>query len=150
MIVLPATVVAAIRRAAETAYPEECCGLLVGRSDRPGQIAIVRAVAARNVSGGDRRRRFEVDPAAHFQLLRDVRGRNETMVGHYHSHPDHPAAPSSEDLAMAFEPNLIWLIVAVNRGSSGDLLAFRPNEDGTAFLPLKLQIGVTGSVAEGN
>lgn len=129
-----------MRRAAVAAYPEECCGLLVGRTDVDGRLAIFRAVATANVAADDRRRRFEVDPAVHFRLLRDLRGGPDRVVGHYHSHPDHPATPSAEDRAMAFDPGLVWLIIAVAAIGAGDIAAFRPRVEGTGFAPLPLRI----------
>ena len=143
MIVLPSAVALALRRAAEAAYPEECCGLLLGRRFASGTVAIDRAVAAANVATGDRRRCFEIDPACRFRVLRQLRGGggDTMMVGHYHSHPDCAAAPSAEDLAMAFETDLIWLIIAVNDGRAANVAAFQPVADGSSFMVLKLALG---------
>ena len=136
-----------MRRAAAAAYPEERCGLLVGQMASDGALHVSRAVATANVAAGDRARRFEVDPAARFRLMRDLRESEVAMVGHYHSHPDHPAVPSAYDLSMVFEPDLVWLIVAVAQGCAGEIAAFRPKADGSGFTPLSLRIG---EVSAGN
>lgn len=141
MIALSPAAAAVMRQAAAEAYPEECCGLLVGWTTSRGTIVIDEAIACANVAAVDRRRRFEVDPAARFRLLRALRPADRAMVGHYHSHPDAPAVPSAYDRAMAFEPHLVWLILTVTTDGAGAIAAFRaPMADGD-FTPLALRIG---------
>lgn len=86
----------------------------------------------------DRRRGFEIDPALRFRLMRDLDGRAETIVGHYHSHPDHPALPSARDLDNAFEPDLVWLILSVTATAVGTVRAFLLDRDGGAFREVDL------------
>lgn len=94
-----------LRHAADTA-PEECCGLLLGR---PGEV--LEAVPTPNVAA-DRRRRFQVDPAAHFAAIRRARGGRLDVIGAYHSHPHGPAMPSETDKAEAFDdPTFVHLLV---------------------------------------
>lgn len=123
MIRLRADHLAQIRAAAERAYPEECCGLLVGR--RSGVIEVTRVVDSPNIRHDRARDRFEVDPRIRLEVERAVRGTSERVVGHYHSHPDHPAYPSKTDRSMAFEPELVWVIVAVAAAGVQDLRAYK-------------------------
>ncbi|OFX10626.1 MAG: hypothetical protein A2516_07735 [Alphaproteobacteria bacterium RIFOXYD12_FULL_60_8] len=109
-----------MRREAEAAYPAECCGLLLGREEQI--TAVIPAANLRACEGNDM---FEVDPQVRFEVERGARAGGDRLIGHYHSHPDHPAQPSATDRAMAFEPNLIWLIVPVAGGSAGEPRAFR-------------------------
>ena len=76
-----------------------------------------RIVPADNVARERQRDRFEIDPKVRIDTERAVRGTGEAVVGHYHSHPDHPAAPSATDANMVYEPDLIWVIVSVDRGN---------------------------------
>jgi proteasome lid subunit RPN8/RPN11 len=104
---------------AAKSYPNECCGLLVGRSNARADgidCIVTRVEPSPNVAEAGVRDRFEVDPALRFRLMRELGDGPLQIVGHYHSHPDHPAAPSPRDLEMAFEPELVWLIVAVPKG----------------------------------
>ena len=126
-----------IRRAAERAYPEECCGLLVGH-DGEGDIRVTRVVDSPNVHPERTRDRFEVDPKIRLDLERELRGTPERIVGHFHSHPDHPAMPSETDRTMAFEPALIWVIVAVVGGGMEELRAFKMNEPHSGFDELEI------------
>jgi proteasome lid subunit RPN8/RPN11 len=120
--VIRTEVLAAVRRAAEAAYPEECCGLLLGRRDG-ARLAVDEAVASANLSPRPRDS-FEIDPRLRLRLHKALRGTGREVLGHYHSHPDAPASPSARDRAQAWEPDLLWLIVAVPGGRAGELAAF--------------------------
>ena len=131
----------AIERAAEAAYPEEACGLLVGRS-APGKEYRVKAVEeSANVAEPPRARRFEVDPKLRLRLERDLRESPDSVIGVYHSHPDGSAEPSETDRSMIFEPDMVWLITAVADGRAGATKGWRPTDDGSAFLPLGIELG---------
>ncbi len=127
---------------AAAAYPVECCGLLVGNAAAAGGWTITRVVPAANVApaepGHSTRDRFEVDPQTRFDLERGLRGQPDAVIGHYHSHPDHPAEPSATDLAKAYEPSLIWIIAGVEAGEATEINAFRLAGD--EFEPLALEI----------
>ena len=125
MILLPAALIRRIGIVAEEAYPEECCGLLIGFQEPDGQVRVSEIAESSNVAPPPRRNRFEVDPALRFAAMRRLRDGRDQIVGHYHSHPDGPAEPSQHDAAMAYEPELLWLIVAVTAGAAGELEAFR-------------------------
>lgn len=123
MIVLPRAVAGHIADAAEAAYPDECCGLLVGRAEASGDLLVSRAEASPNVAEGDTRDSFLVDPKIQFDLMRELGDGPECIVGHYHSHPDHGAAPSERDRRSVFYPDHVWVIVAVDGGRAGDMTA---------------------------
>lgn len=136
IVVTSSGILGRIAMAAEGAYPEECCGLLVGRRTEAA-VQIDEAAASTNIAG-ERRRRFEVDPTLRLSLMRTLRGTGRDIVGHYHSHPDGPDEPSAQDAAMAFEPDLIWLVVAVLRGRATAPGAFRFDADAGVFRGLRL------------
>ena len=140
MIILAAADLDAIAAAAEAAYPHECCGLLAGRTAAPDALRVTRVVPSRNVAEQRRHDRFEVDPQVRFDLMRALAGSDERLIGHYHSHPDHPAVPSATDRAMAHEPDLIWLITAVAAGRATATRAWRPVCEDCGFreIPIRL------------
>lgn len=126
MIVVPRPLLKTICDLAEAAYPRECCGLLIGRDDGAA-TTVTRIAESANLADGPAHDRFEVDPQVRFDVMRElgliadggaaaVAPTAERIVGHFHSHPDHPAQPSQTDLEMAFEPEMIWLITAVENG----------------------------------
>ncbi|MEQ8665851.1 MAG: M67 family metallopeptidase [Rhodospirillales bacterium] len=126
-----------ITAAAEAATPRECCGLLVGTGNPATGIVVTEVVTSTNIAAADRPDRFEVDPEIRFRTMRRLEGTPLDIVGHYHSHPDHPPDPSATDLAWAFEPELAWLIAGLRNGRVTALKAFRLTDDGTAFHPLE-------------
>ena len=150
MIHIAPALLDAIRRHAAETWPLECCGLLVGpkgadgdsdarpADDPGGGVRVNERIPCRNVAA-EPARAFEIDPQARFDTERRLRGTADAIVGHYHSHPGGPARPSATDLALAFEPRMVWLIVAVENGEAGDARAFRV-EDG-AFREFAIAAG---------
>lgn len=138
MIRAPRALLDRIRALAVAAYPCECCGLLLGRPLGADDLVLTDIAPSRNVTRGSPRDSFEVDPALRLRLSRSLRGGAETIVGHYHSHPDRPATPSQRDAGAAWEPDLIWLIVAVTAAGSSELAAFRFEPPRNAFRPLTI------------
>lgn len=138
MIRFPAEALATLTRACEAAYPEEACGLIVGRADADGAIDVTRVEASPNVAQTPARR-FEVDPALRLRLQRELRDTTDEIVGHFHSHPDGPAAPSATDLAEAWEPELVWVIAAVRAGRLAEVTAHAidPASRGFRQIPLR-------------
>lgn len=115
----------AIRAAAEAAYPDECCGLLIGRRGA-GAWRVEEAIACANVAD-DPARRFEVDPKALIAAHRDARETGRELIGPYHSHPNGRAAPSDHDRARASEAGAegdVWLIMPITEAGPGDPRAF--------------------------
>ena len=134
-LLMSAAQVETIRRAAAAAYPEECCGLLVGRG--ADELTVTRVVTTLNVAA-DPRRRFAIDPQAQFDLLRATRGTSERVIGHYHSHPDGSTALSAHDLAVAFDPEAVWVLVALNKDAVQYPQAFVLGDDGANFTGILL------------
>jgi proteasome lid subunit RPN8/RPN11 len=126
--------IAFIRNAAATAFPDECCGLLVGTGD---ELVIVSEVVAAPNSAGDKRKHFAIDPQLQFDTLRASRDRGLRVVGHYHSHPNGRATPSAEDLAMAYDDS-VWVIVPVTLSQAGMPRAFVRGIGGAGFTEIAL------------
>lgn len=123
MIVVSRRLIKQIAQFAEHAYPQECCGLLIGHDDPAAGTTVTRVAASRNVAEGRERDSFEVDPKLRFDLMRELDSGPERIVGHYHSHPDQSARPSARDAACAWEPDLVWVIVSVADGRAGQVTA---------------------------
>ncbi|NWH07986.1 MAG: M67 family metallopeptidase [Alphaproteobacteria bacterium] len=128
-----------MRIAAQTAAPEEACGLILGHTEEA--IAVVCAIApSLNRAEGDRARSFAIDPDLQFRLQRDLRGGRESVIGVYHSHPNGKAEPSPRDAAMAFEAGFIWVVVGVDGAGETVASAHVATGDtgGEAFRRIKL------------
>jgi len=112
------------------AYPCEACGLLVGEISASGEVSVMRAERAQNLSR--RPDRFEVDPCARLALQRSLRasGGGRVIVGHYHTHPDAPASPSAYDISRADEYGLVWLIASVSDVGVTQICGYIATKDG--------------------
>ncbi|MEX2311784.1 MAG: M67 family metallopeptidase [Rhodospirillales bacterium] len=137
---LPDVFAQAIRAHAIRDYPHEACGLLSGTHHPDGNISINGAHESRNVTGRDRKTGFEIDPKLRFDVMRALEARDDgtEIIGHYHSHPDHPAEPSATDLSMTYEVDFIWLICAVTKDGATELNAFKPFADRRGFDALEI------------
>lgn len=135
VLIIPRRLLSHLEDAARAAYPEECCGLLVGLREGEGEVRVTRAVASANMALSSRRDRFEIDPLLRIALAREVRGTPEDIVGHYHSHPDGQAVPSALDRERAWEPGLRWLIIA-----PGGIAAFRHDSSTNRLQPISLLV----------
>jgi [CysO sulfur-carrier protein]-S-L-cysteine hydrolase len=128
---LSASQAEALRRAATEAYPQECCGFLTGVGE--SHITISDVLPTVNVAA-EPCRTFAIDPQAHFDLLRATRGTRKRVVGHYHSHPDGGPVPSPRDLDKAYDPKMIWVVIAVNAGQVSAPRAFHHPEARVDFV----------------
>lgn len=130
---------AAIEQAAQTAYPNEACGLLVGRAEEGGWV-VSQAIPGLNVHA-EPRHRFEVDPRLVFDWMRRLRGGPEQLIGHFHSHPESPAEPSATDRSSAYDRSAIWLIASVDRGRVAAIRAFQPGKAvDSSFVEFKVTV----------
>ena len=122
----------------ETAYPEECCGVLIGRAGADGGSATVdRVLQAENERVDSRHNRYVISPQSLLKAQRDARAAGLDIVGYYHSHPDHPARPSEFDREHAM-PFWSYVIVACAKGKSASLESWMLREDRSIFDPEEL------------
>ena len=99
----------AVAAHARDAWPQECCGLLLGSAG-----SIEAAYRARNehtepVTG------YLVRPDDHFAAIRLARGQALDLVGAYHSHPAGRPRPSASDRDQAHAGGFIYLIAGARR-----------------------------------
>lgn len=133
MIRLDPAVLQAIHRHGESAYPEECCGVLLGRIH--GDTRDVRqTLGIPNARTEERRRRFLITPEDYRGAENTARERGLDLIGFYHSHPDHPARPSAYDLEHAL-PWHSYVILAVEKGRAGDCTSWILSQDRSRFDP---------------
>ena len=143
MIAVPGAVLEAIRGHGRETYPEECCGALLGKSSEDGGARVTRAERMANASPRMRERRFSIEPLDYLRLERRAEELDLRVLGFYHSHPDHPAAPSEYDREHAL-PFLHYLILSVGAGSPGEATSWVLSEDRGTFEREELRVDYFG------
>jgi proteasome lid subunit RPN8/RPN11 len=138
-IVLRPEVAAAIRRHGIEAYPNECCGALLGRDG-----VVVEAFGLPNTTEEGPRRRFLVRPQDYRAAESRAAEIGFEMLGFYHTHPDHPARPSQYDLDHAW-PFFSYVILSVKERVPTDMTSWRLLDDRSAFTEETLIYGEQGS-----
>ncbi|MDR3318602.1 MAG: M67 family metallopeptidase [Clostridiales bacterium] len=133
MIELSPSLIAAIRGEGEKSYPDECCGFLLG-SERAVK-ELVPVINARE--DGERYHRFRIEPDEFMRTELAARKKKLDIVGFYHSHPDHPAAPSEYDREHAL-PCYSYIIVAVEKGRACKMTSWLLAESRSEFTEEKI------------
>lgn len=90
--------------------PNEACGLLGGYED--GEKRVVTDVyLLRNVD--ESAEHFSMDPKEQFAAVKDMRSKGRQLLGNFHSHPKTPAMPSREDIRLAFDSKMSYLVLSL-------------------------------------
>jgi len=122
-----------VREHLRRAYPEEGCGVLIGR-DQGGRRTVERVAGLENRREDSRRNRYLIAPEQFLAVDREAREAGLDVVGFFHSHPDHPAEPSAFDRDHAW-PYYSYLIVSVRGGQVADERSWRLRDDRSGFDP---------------
>ena len=130
-----------IRRHGELAYPAECCGVIAGRA-RPVKEA-VQLVPMPNERTDDPHR-YLIDSDQLRAVERWIGTEGWEILGYYHSHPDHPAAPSAYDTKHAW-PWYSYLIVQVEKGNASALASWVLHDEEPRMLPEPLEVLGSGA-----
>jgi proteasome lid subunit RPN8/RPN11 len=107
-----------LQRYAEHAYPNECCGALLGLFGAAGNRTVQRVVACSNADTDSPCTRYEISSVELLRIQSDARQAGQQIVGFYHSHPDQPARWSSTDLAEAHWTGCSYVITCVEKGKA--------------------------------
>lgn len=143
MILIPIDLYNRIRSRVESLYPEEACGLLLGKFTKSEEVPASRTGVSPTDTGartielqdtencwpGDRRKHFEIAPEEMLAAQKSARERDLDIIGVYHSHPDGSPIPSETDRQLAWN-EYFYLIVSVVEGRAIDLRAWKLNDDG--------------------
>jgi proteasome lid subunit RPN8/RPN11 len=136
---------------AENIYPEECCGILLGKihGDTKTVVEVIltmnvwdKSELVDEVETIDRiertkTSRYTIAPQDIFQAQIGGRDRQLNIIGFFHSHPDCPAIPSICDRDRAWDV-YSYPIVSIIQGKVGDFQSWVLDESGK-FQPETIQ-----------
>lgn len=108
-------------------FPDECCGFLLGK-ERGEERIVEEILIVENAKEGDKRRRFEITAKDYLNAENAASEKQLTLLGVYHSHPNHPSVPSEHDRKVA-QPFFSYVIVSIMNGEYSALQSWRLNDD---------------------
>jgi proteasome lid subunit RPN8/RPN11 len=117
MLSIPRDIYDAIRLHGEETYPNECCGVLLGKNATDGNH-VAASVRAGNTRTDSAHNRYNISPQELVRIQRQAREQSVDIVGFYHSHPDHPAQWSTTDFTEAHWLGCSYVITAVEEGQA--------------------------------
>ena len=98
-------------------WPEEACGLLAGRDGRAVRLYPVENSLHSPVA-------YEMEPVQQIKAMLAMEAEGLELIAIYHSHPDGPARPSATDIAAAYYPDAVQLILSLADRQRPSLRAF--------------------------
>jgi proteasome lid subunit RPN8/RPN11 len=133
---MPGGLLEEIRREGERAYPGECCGVLAGRATSSKEVVRLVPMANRRT---DDPHRYLISPDDLRRITIELGRSRLDVLGFYHSHPDHPAAPSAYDVEHAW-PWYSYIIVRVENGQAAEITSWELDDDAGAMRPELLDV----------
>ncbi len=103
-------IVNAILEQSRVEYPDECCGVILGKigSDKPERLKpMVNAAHSPTF--------YEFDSKDLLALYRELDDNDEEIVVIYHSHTETQAYPSRTDISYASEPGAHYVLVSTRK-----------------------------------
>jgi proteasome lid subunit RPN8/RPN11 len=123
---------AAIRAHGEAGFPNEICGVLLGR-EADGHKTVTGLLPIENQFESDEQyHRFLITPQDMLRAERSARAQGVSVVGFYHSHPEAEAIASNYDRDHAW-PWYTYVIVSVKQGRADEMRSWTLRDDRSAF-----------------
>jgi proteasome lid subunit RPN8/RPN11 len=118
---------------AQNEWPDQLVTTAPEVTTKPGAQPGYRVSAAvtaepKQASGAakveSQRNRYLITPEQWKRADAHARKHGLGIIGYYHSHPDHPAAPSGFDLDHSCWPGESYIIVSIQHGRAADINSF--------------------------
>jgi len=119
---------------ARAAAPVEACGILAGVE---GRVSCLYEMT--NID--DSSDHFMMNPAEQFSVVKLIRAAGLRMVAVYHSHPATSALPSDEDIRLALQPGVAWVILSLERPNEPYARGFEIESGQVTEIPLTIVKG---------
>ncbi len=113
---------------AEAAYPDECCGVMLGSVDEVKMV--IEAMPMDNAAEGSKRAHYVLAPDDLVRADRAAAARGLDLIGIYHSHPDCDAYFSETDL----KNSCSWysfVVLSVEKGKFNHANCWLPDAEQT-------------------
>jgi proteasome lid subunit RPN8/RPN11 len=136
---IPQQILQEIHTHGEESYPEEGAGLLLGKL-KDGERWIESILFLENArEAGARHNRYLITAEDMLQGEMEAEKQGLSIIGIFHSHPDHPNLPSEFDREYAI-PWYSYLITSVNSGKAASSRSWRLEDNREGFLEEQIEI----------
>lgn len=99
-------------------FPLEACGYL---AQKDGLVS-----THYELTNLDKRHdHFTMDHVEQFVAVRDMREKGLKLAAVYHTHPETPARPSQEDIRLAYDPDISYVIISLVNPREPDVKSFK-------------------------
>ena len=132
MIKIPASLLRQIYDHTEESYPYECCGLLIGTTDKDNNHSVLAFRKCKNLNKERAQDRYDLDPLDMLRTEREFANGPWDIIGVYHSHPDHPSRASQTDTERG-HPIYSYVIISVQKGTVANAQSWVLNETERKF-----------------
>ncbi len=106
MLRIKRSVIRAISAHAKQELPNEACGYLASEND-----LVSSHYELANIDKAPDH--FSMEPREQFAAVKEMRQRGQVLKAVYHSHPETPARPSAEDIRLAYDPEISFVIISL-------------------------------------
>ena len=106
MISIPKNIVDEIFLQGADELPNEACGYLAGKDG-----VVKKLIKLTNIDKSPEH--FSLDPKEQFQAFKNAKADGLELISIYHTHPVTPARPSIEDIRLAYDPSISYVIAAL-------------------------------------
>jgi proteasome lid subunit RPN8/RPN11 len=127
---IKSSIIQELIRHAQSEAPVEACGYLAEKGD-----VVTAQFRMKNVDASSEH--FSFDPAEQFAVVRQMRTAGERLRAVYHSHPASPGRPSLEDIRLAYDPSLSYVIISL-AAARPDVKSYRIRDGQVAAEPLNI------------
>ena len=114
---------------AQSTYPNECCGVMLGSIDDDNKTVEI-AMNLENAYAGPQNEHYEVRPEDLLMADREARKLGMDVIGIFHSHPDCAAYFSKTDLENSC-PWYSFIVLSIQKGTFDHANSWLPNEERT-------------------
>ena len=112
-MIIPQTSIDELIAQARQDAPNETCGYLLGTSRLEGDV-VSENYRMENIDHSPEH--FSFAPKDQFAALKYARSKGLKILANWHSHPASPSRPSQEDLRLANDPTIRYVILSLHEG----------------------------------
>jgi proteasome lid subunit RPN8/RPN11 len=131
MLEIAPDVLAKIHAHGESAYPEEGAGFLLGIDGQVRRVVAIRTLPNSREDDA-RHNRYLIAPKDYLEGELEADRLHLSLLGVFHSHPDHPNQPSEFDRDWA-QPYFSYVITSIEKGNAIASRSWRLLEDRSRF-----------------